>query len=383
MSSENISVLNTATDALAVVFVEMRHQMLAEWALRVKTAIPAAAEFGKPILLDTLPVLYDDIAQAVRPELPRPFATPRSDAATAHGRERARMTRYSLPDLVLEIQLFRQALFGAIKTRGVHVEEREGEIIGHAIEIALLDSISSYSLVSAQMNETFVSSLSHDLRNPLHVANAAAQLLQLRTADPDLTGLAKRVCEKINEADAMIQTLLDAAALKNQMKLKLNLSRFDIMLVVNDVCGDIPLLGKPVNIIGKSVVGHWCRVSMKRLLENLISNAQKYGDPQKGVTVRVQRLGGQMLISVHNEGQPIPEQEINRLFHPFERMENVSVTGWGLGLPFVQNVAESHGGSVLVDSAQERGTTFTVSMPINARPYVSSVEDICLDRIQS
>lgn len=75
------------------------------------------------------------------------------------------------------------------------------------------------------------------------------------------------------------------------------------------------------------------------------------------------------LLAVHNEGAPIPAEEMERLFHTFERIEDVKVKGWGLGLPYVRNVAESHGGSVFVDSAEERGTTFTLSLPVDARPY--------------
>jgi signal transduction histidine kinase len=370
MGPDNVSEPCASTDALGAVFVEMRHDMLVELASRANAALTAAPQLGKPILIDTLPALYDDIAEAVCPGLPRPFKTPNSNVATAHGRERAKMTRYSLRDLVHEIQLFRQALFSAMRTRGVRVGQHEGEIIGRAIEAATLESISSYSLASAQINETFVASLSHDLRNPLHVANAAAQLLQLKTSDPDLAGLARRVCEKIHEADAMIQTLLDAAVLKERMKLELSLSRFDIMHLAAEVCADMPLLGKPITVCGESIVGYWCKTSMKRALENLLSNAQKYGDREKGVTVRVQRLEERMLMSVHNDGPPIPAQEIDRLFQAFERMGSATIKGWGLGLPFVQNVAESHGGSVLADSGVARGTTFTVSVPIDARPYI-------------
>ena len=109
---------------------------------------------------------------------------------------------------------------------------------------------------------------------------------------------------------------------------------------------------------------------MKRVLENLLSNAQKYGDLKGAITVEVSSFDERMMLSVHNEGLPIPDQELWRLFQPFERMKNVSVKGWGLGLPFVQSVAESHGGTVFADSAKERRTTFTLRLPIDARPYV-------------
>jgi signal transduction histidine kinase len=149
----------------------------------------------------------------------------------------------------------------------------------------------------------------------------------------------------------------------------LNLASFDIMALIEDVCGDLPLLGQRIRVYGKPVVGTWCRVSMKRVLENLISNAQKYGDVSQPIAVRAHRENDLLILSVHNEGRPIPWAEMDRLFKPYERIEDTNVTGWGLGLPYVQNVAESHGGTVIVDSDLERGTTFTVSIPVDASPY--------------
>jgi signal transduction histidine kinase len=109
---------------------------------------------------------------------------------------------------------------------------------------------------------------------------------------------------------------------------------------------------------------------MKRVLENLLTNAQKYGDSSCPITVRVQREDHLMLMSVHNEGPVIPKAEMDRLFKRYQRLEDTQVKGWGLGLPYVRNATESHGGTVVVDSDEERGTRFTVSVPIDARPYV-------------
>jgi signal transduction histidine kinase len=301
----------------------------------------------------------------------RPFATDKSNLAQIHGQERAKATNYSPGDLVHELQLFREVIFSSIRARGVSLGKHECEIIGQSIEIATREAISGYSLVNAKINETFIASLSHDLRNPLHVANATAQLMQLKATDPSLISMAKRVCDKLREVDEMIQTLLDASLLKTRMKLQLHIEAFDIMALVEEVCADIPLLGGRINVLGNSVKGYWCRASMKRVLENLLSNAQKYGDPEGMVTVKVSSFDSRMMMSVHNEGPPIPVQELNRLFQAFERLENVTVKGWGLGLPYVQSVAESHGGSVVADSAEERGTTFTVAVPIDARPYAA------------
>jgi signal transduction histidine kinase len=359
----------TPHETLACAFSEIRNDVLSKWAERVTAEISGAVGLDRPVLIDTLPVLYDDIAEAISPGSLRPFATSKSNLALMHGQGRAQMTNYGPGDLVHELQLFRDVIFSAIKARGVHLGVQECEIIGQSIEIATREAISGYSLVNAKINETFIASLSHDLRNPLHVANATAQLIQLKTSDPSLINMAKRVCNKLRQVDEMIQTLLDASLLKTRMKLQLHIEAFDMMALVEEVCADIPPLGGRIHVVGNPVDGYWCRASMKRVLENLLSNAQKYGDPDGLVTVKVSSVEGRMMLSVHNEGQPIPPHDLERLFQAFERMQNVDVKGWGLGLPYVQSVAESHGGSVVADSAEERGTTFTVSLPIDARPY--------------
>jgi signal transduction histidine kinase len=358
-------------EILAIVFTEMREALMYRWAACVTSEIPAAADLGSPVLIDTLPILYDDIAEAVSPGVERPFATSRSTLARMHGQERARMTNYSPGEVVHELQLFRDVIYAELKARDIDLGEQEYQIIGKSIDIATCEAVSGYNLVNAKINETFIASLSHDLRNPLHVANSTAQLMQLKWPDPDLISMAKRICDKLCEVDEMIQTLLDASLLKTRMKLKLLIDEFDILALVDETCTDFPLLGERIKIIGKTINGYWCRTSIKRVLENLLSNAQKYGDAKSTITVEVSSFDGRMMMSVHNNGRPIPEHELQRLFQPFERMENVSIKGWGLGLPFIQSVAESHGGTVVADSALERGTTFTISVPIDARPYAT------------
>jgi signal transduction histidine kinase len=359
-------------DELASTFLAFREQVLEQWKLRVASEIPTATQLGEPLLLDMVPKLYDNIVEALLAAPSRPLATAGTNLAVSHGRERASMTEYSPPDLLHELQIFREVLFSITKSKGLVLSKRDAEVIGHSIEEAARESISGFNEADKEKSITFIASLSHDLRNPLNVANGSAQLIQLKTSDPSIINLAQRVCKKIAEADAMIQTLLDAAVLHSRMRLKLDLTSFDIMTLVKEVCADLPLLGQRVHVVGEPIVGHWCQVSMKRVLENLLTNAQKYGDPSKPITVRVEREDASMLLSVQNEGTPIPKAEMDLLFKPYHRIEDTHVKGWGIGLPYVQNVAESHGGTVVVDSTAERGTTFTVTVPIDARPYAKT-----------
>lgn len=367
MDASDASNQNVSTSDLARAFAGLRDLVFASWVLRVTAEIPAAKKLGGPILIDTLPSLYDNIAEALSAGVARRFATSGTNLAVAHGRERASMTEFGPQDMVHELQIFRQVLFSVAKDNALPLKQCDAEVIWHSIDEATRESIIGYSIASKEVNEAFIASLSHDLRNPLHVASATAQLIQLKSVDPGIAAMARRIHKKISDTDAMIQTLLDAAMLKGRIKFKLHLVHFEIMSLVEEVCADLPLFGVAVKVSGERIEGYWCRTSMKRVLENLMSNAQKYGDPSQAITVRVSRVDDRMLLAVHNEGKPIPATQVQRLFHTFERIEDVEIKGWGLGLPFVQNVAESHGGSAIVDSAEGRGTTFTVSVPVDAR----------------
>ena len=355
---------------LAKTFTSLRDLVLAQWRSRVTAEIPTAAALGEPLLINMLPTLYDNIAVALSPDAARPFATTGTTLAVAHGRERANMTDYAPHDLIHELQIFREILFSMTKAKGITLSKRDAEVIGHSIEEAARESISGFSEADKEKSASFIATLSHDLRNPLHVASATAQLIQLKTSDPSIVNLAQRICRKLGEADAMIQSLLDAAVLQGRKKLVLHLAPFDIMELVEEVCADIPLLGQRVEVTGERIDGHWCRASMKRVLENLLSNARKYGSASDPIVVKLRHEDHLMLLAVHNEGKPIPEAEMHRMFKPFQRLEDVDVKGWGLGLPYVQSVVESHGGTVVIDSGEGRGTTFTISVPIDARPYV-------------
>lgn len=115
------------------------------------------------------------------------------------------------------------------------------------------------------------------------------------------------------------------------------------------------------------VRGVWCRKSMRRALENLVNNAAKYGD---GDAVDIIAAGrhGHLHLSVHNFGAPIPTEQQSRIFEYFTRdVAAAASIGWGLGLPFVKRVAESHGGAVKVESSQTAGTTFLIEIPVDSQ----------------
>jgi signal transduction histidine kinase len=112
--------------------------------------------------------------------------------------------------------------------------------------------------------------------------------------------------------------------------------------------------------------GCWDASRMKQVLSNLVTNAARYGDPGGPVMVSLNGTEAELRLSVENPGPPIPKESIELLFEPLRRGAGSDVsperTSMGLGLFIVRQVAQAHGGTVVVDSSDGR-TIFTVVLP--------------------
>jgi signal transduction histidine kinase len=102
------------------------------------------------------------------------------------------------------------------------------------------------------------------------------------------------------------------------------------------------------------------------------TNAQKYGDPGTPIEIHLAVNNERAVLSVRNQGKPIPPGEFEAIFQRFVRSKDACDTpagSWGLGLPYVRSVAQSHGGSAVVFSDADTGTVFVIDVPVDARPY--------------
>jgi signal transduction histidine kinase len=105
---------------------------------------------------------------------------------------------------------------------------------------------------------------------------------------------------------------------------------------------------------------------IRLILTNLLSNAVKYSDEESCVQLTVDREEEHVRITVEDKGIGIPEADLDRLFEPFHRAENVGTRrGTGLGLSILKEVADVHGGRVGVESTEGVGSTFWVVLPLS------------------
>lgn len=225
----------------------------------------------------------------------------------------------------------------------------------------------------AAYRDTFVATLTHDLRSPLSSAMTRAELIRLHPgSSEEVRGWAEGILDAVRRADRMISDLLDAARVDSREGLSLDMEHCDLKEIAAEACRELSSRhGDRFTIdVDGATTGFWNRDGLRRVLDNLLANALKYGEAERPITIGIRRVDDHVLLTVHNYGSIIPAEEQQKLFRPFHRTRTAYASrarGWGIGLTLVKGVAEAHGGMVKVESYRKEGTTFTVDLPADAR----------------
>ena len=351
----------------------LRHEVFAEWELRVRGGSEEVNRLKQPILINTLPAFFDNMAESIAPEFMRINTGPAAVMAIEHGSQRARLTNYDPKKIILDFQLLRAALLDVMKCNGVALNQDELHVIESSIEDAIRESVTGYVVAVSAMREQVMATLLHDFRGPLAVVSANAQLIGRKAESPETKARAATILKNTGRMDEMIHALLNVMAVQGGTRPALHIFNFDLLELVKFVVAQAEIAHGPrFHIIGASVDVFWSHEEVHRALENLIGNAVKYGAPNTRISIKLGCIGERLSMSVHNVGNPIPPDECESIFEIFQRARAARRSpkeGWGIGLPFVRSVAKSHGGNCLVDSSLERGTTFFVDLPVDARPF--------------
>lgn len=342
----------------------------------MRREVPAAAGESHPILIDTLPALLRHLAEALSPKHPRRTATEGSTVAEEHGSERVRITQFRLEDVIVEYKLLREVLF-AVLEESEPLTSEERNTLNASVDQAITKACTAYALVQEGLREQVFATLAHDLRGPLGAAKVNAGLILRKPSGDQVPRWAARIADSIDRADRMVQNLLDAMRVQGGGRLSLELEECDLVDIVRQAIenqqaehGDRFVLAAP-----EAVRGYFAPELLRRAVENLASNAVKYGTSSRSISITVRQTHERAFILVHNHGSYIPVDHQETLFQAFRRLPETEAgdqRGWGLGLAQVRGAAEAHGGSVAVDSLPERGTSFTIDIPKDARPFQKS-----------
>jgi signal transduction histidine kinase len=220
----------------------------------------------------------------------------------------------------------------------------------------------------AEEREVLLGVIGHDLRSPLGTITMGAAHLGRR--EP-LSETGRRVLQRVTSAawrmEGIIAGLTDYAKARFGGGLPVDRQVMDLGEAVPQLAGELATHHPDRELrfdVKGDAVGEWDRGRIGQIVANLVDNAVRYGAPQSPIQITVDgSQGTDVVLAVHNTGPAIPAALLPHLFEAFKRGKTQQGPGMGLGLYIVQHVAHAHGGTVSVDSTDERGTTFSVRLP--------------------
>lgn len=251
---------------------------------------------------------------------------------------------------------------------GVQLEDERRSASQRA---ALLDERST-----AELREQFIAVLGHDLRNPLNVVATNTQLLAAVAHDGPTREIARRIDRSVRRMSGLIDDVLDFARgrLGGGFDVRLE-DVHDVGQALHDVVDEARSThpGRRIEVSIEAPHAVRCdRTRVQQLAANLLSNALKHGAPQAPVQFSAAVSKGAIVVSVRNQGEPIPTEDLRQVFQPFWRQAGSRREGLGLGLFICAEIARAHRGRIEVMSSRDHGTTFAAHLPVG--PVGQSVE---------
>lgn len=247
-----------------------------------------------------------------------------------------------------------------------------------ALENATLYQQAREALAS---RDAFLSIVSHDIRNSLIAIGAFASALPDFVRQPDTTdgrtlleGLAQ-IRGGVEQANHLVHDLMDFVLLQAGKPLDLARKPVDLVALTRQVIAQQQQTTTRHTIVLKTseqeVAGSWDEERLARVIVNLLSNAIKYSPRGGEVLVSVEQQeddkGEWAVVSVHDQGVGIPQEDLPYIFDRFSRARNaLHIKGSGLGLFSARQIVQLHGGSIFAESEEGAGSSFTVRLPLNA-----------------
>ncbi|MCB2295538.1 PAS domain-containing sensor histidine kinase [Clostridium algoriphilum] len=224
----------------------------------------------------------------------------------------------------------------------------------------------------------FLVNISHDLKTPLNVISATAQLFDMYCTNGSLDDNKDSIIKYIDSIkqnsyrlSKMINNIVDLSKIEAGF-FKLNLSNNNIVFVIEEIVMSVTNFteSKGLNIIfdtdTEEKIMAFDVEKVERIVLNLISNAIKFSTEGNEILVEVKDKDKFIEISVKDNGIGIEYKDLNMIFDRFKQVDKSlsrNVEGTGIGLSLVKSIVELHGGSIYVESELGKGSKFTFKLP--------------------
>ncbi len=246
-----------------------------------------------------------------------------------------------------------------------------------SIDQSLAESIKAYSERVDDSRDTFLAVLGHDLRGPLSTISACLDILGREGATPAQIAKAARIGTRgIAVTEELIDELLEYTRTRLGKGIEVNPKPVDLSAwcreTFDEICAAHPNRAMTANI-ASNIHLSVDAPRIRQVLDNLLRNALQHGDPAYPVELVVRQHRNQAELAVRNQGVPIPSKALQVIFNPLVQIASEKqgvkqpASSLGLGLFIAREIATGHGGTIAVKSSAERGTIFTVRLPLEHR----------------
>lgn len=231
---------------------------------------------------------------------------------------------------------------------------------------------SLYKQIELNKTQTeFVSMVSHEFRTPLTIIDMIAQRLLRSKTSPsadDMASRARKIRDAVQRMTGLMESMLSAGTLAAG-EIKIELARCNIREVVEHACARQQEIA-PKHVFRHDLAGLPAEITadgpaLEQILTNLLSNAVKYAPDAPDILVRGWQEDEWVLVSVTDHGLGIDAEDVPRLFDRYFRAKSaLGIGGTGIGLSLSRHLARKHGGTILVETERNVGSTFTLCIPV-------------------
>ena len=232
----------------------------------------------------------------------------------------------------------------------------------------------------SELKSRFVTMASHEFRTPLAGILSSVNLVERYIKSEEINGVKlvhkpkienhfDKIKESVNNLTTILNEFLSLGKLE-EGDIKCHWENIDLPELISRLTSELQKLCKKNQIIVTQMEEertHFLldQMMITNIINNLISNAIKYSDENQSIHLKLYTRNNILVIQVKDEGIGIPSRDQKKLFGRFFRAENtVNIQGTGLGLNIVKRYIEMMGGAIGFESELNKGTTFTVQIPI-------------------
>ena len=226
-----------------------------------------------------------------------------------------------------------------------------------------------------QSKDDLITNVSHDIRTPLTSIIGYLGLLKSSELNEDQTKYIQIAYDKALQMKALAEDLFEYTTLRSSTNNKLVLTPLHVNSMLEQVAAGFELEAEKKNIIfnvitrPRDLVIDADAKMIVRMLNNLISNALKYGHGATEINLIANKVNNEFVeLRVENNGEQIPKKSLQKIFDRFYRVEssrNLKTGGTGLGLAITKSIVDLHGGNIKCQSTAEL-TSFIIQLPLHS-----------------